>query len=48
MLQGNVEDDRNSVTLELTPEQSNVMILASERGMITMSFNPNGKEGPGH
>lgn len=47
MLQGNVEDDRNSVTLELTPEQANVMILANERGMITMSYNPNGK-GDGH
>jgi len=34
----------NSVTLELSPGQANIMILAARRGDITLSFNP---EGPG-
>jgi pilus assembly protein CpaB len=33
----------NSVTLELTPEQANIVILARQRGELTFSFNPNGK-----
>ncbi len=32
-----------NVTLELTPEQANIMILASDRGEITMSYTPEGK-----
>lgn len=35
----------NAVTLELTPGQANVMILAGSRGDVTLSYNP---EGPGH
>lgn len=41
--QGDVDRVGNSVTLELTPEQANIMILARDRGDITMSFNPEGK-----
>lgn len=33
----------NSATLELTPEQANVMILAKDKGKITMTYNPDGK-----
>lgn len=32
-----------NVTLELTPEQANIMILARDKGDITMSYNPEGK-----
>ena len=32
-----------NVTLELTPEQANIMILARDRGEITMSYTPEGK-----
>lgn len=32
-----------NVTLELTPEQANIMILARDRGDITMSYTPEGK-----
>jgi len=32
-----------NVTLELTPEQANIMILARDRGAITMSYTPEGK-----
>lgn len=35
----------SSVTLELTPGQANVMILAATRGDITLSYNP---DGPGN
>jgi pilus assembly protein CpaB len=35
----------SSVTLELTPGQANIMILASARGEITLSYNP---DGPGN
>ncbi len=40
-----VQSDRlaNTVTLELTPEQANIMILASNRGDVTLSYNPEGK-----
>jgi pilus assembly protein CpaB len=33
----------NSATLELTPKQANVMILAQGKGKITMTYNPEGK-----
>jgi pilus assembly protein CpaB len=33
----------NSVTLELTPEQANILILAREKGEIALSYNPDGK-----
>jgi pilus assembly protein CpaB len=32
-----------SATLELTPEQATVLILARERGSIALSYNPDGK-----
>ncbi|QDT65380.1 Flp pilus assembly protein CpaB [Calycomorphotria hydatis] len=35
--------DANSVTLELTPEQANIMILARDRGAITLTLNPDGQ-----
>jgi len=34
--------DSNTVTLELTPEQANKLILAREKGAIALSFNPDG------
>lgn len=40
--QSNVADASNSTVLELTPAQTNVMILASRRGQITLTFNPDG------
>jgi len=33
----------NTVTLELTPEQANILILAREKGEIALSYNPDGK-----
>lgn len=39
----NVDRGGNSVTLELTPEQANIVILADTAGDLTMSYNPNGK-----
>lgn len=38
--QARIERGGNRVTLELTPEQSNIMILAREKGSITLSYNP--------
>lgn len=39
----NVDRGGNSVTLELTPEQANIVILAGTAGELMMSYNPNGK-----
>ncbi len=36
-------DSVNTVTLELTPEQANILILAREKGEIALSYNPDGK-----
>jgi len=36
-------DSINTVTLELTPEQANMLILAREKGEIALSYNPDGK-----
>jgi pilus assembly protein CpaB len=33
----------NTVTLELTPQQANVMTLARQRGTVTLTYNPEGK-----
>lgn len=41
--QNNSSRRGTNVTLELTPEQANIMILARERGDITMSYTPEGK-----
>lgn len=32
----------NSVTMELTPSQANIMLLASNRGEINLTYSPNG------
>lgn len=44
---GPLDRNGNSVSLELTPEQANIMILARDKGQITLSFNPEGKGGGG-
>lgn len=36
-------ESANAVTLELTPEQANILILAHEKGEIALSYNPDGK-----
>jgi pilus assembly protein CpaB len=36
-------ESANSVTLELSPEQANVLVLAHEKGEIALSYNPDGK-----
>jgi hypothetical protein len=43
VLQGRPDRDRNVVTLELTPEQANVLNVAGQRGLLSLSFNPQGK-----
>lgn len=42
--QGRVERGGNRVTLELTEPQANVLVMARERGRITLTYNP---QGPG-
>ena len=41
--QGKVDRGNNHVTLELTVAQTNIAVLAKDRGKITLSYNPNGK-----
>lgn len=41
--QGRVDRQSNRVTLELTEGQSNIVVLAKDRGNITLTFNPSGK-----
>jgi pilus assembly protein CpaB len=41
--QGRVDRGNNHVTLELTVAQTNIVVLAKDRGKITLSYNPNGK-----
>jgi pilus assembly protein CpaB len=42
--QGVVEDGAtNSVTLELSPEQANMLLVARDRGTLAFSYNPQGK-----
>lgn len=43
IMPGAVENDKNTVTLELTPEQSNIVLLAKDKGTIDLSYNPQGK-----
>jgi pilus assembly protein CpaB len=38
-----IPDSANTVTLELTPEQANTLILAREKGEIALSYNPDGQ-----
>ncbi|MEX1228923.1 MAG: Flp pilus assembly protein CpaB [Planctomycetaceae bacterium] len=41
--QGPIESSGNNVTLEMTPDQANIMILAQKHGGITLTYNPTGK-----
>ena len=41
--QGKVDRGNNHVTLELTVAQTNIVVLAKDRGKITLTYNPNGK-----
>ncbi len=43
MIQGQLARDHNTITLELSPEQANILILARDRGHLTLSLNPQGK-----
>ncbi|RMG32807.1 MAG: Flp pilus assembly protein CpaB [Planctomycetota bacterium] len=38
-----IERGINTVTLELTPRQANMLVLAQRRGTITLSYNPEGE-----
>lgn len=40
--QGRIERGGNRVTLELTEPQANVIVLAKERGTLTLTYNPKG------
>ncbi|MCP4783596.1 MAG: hypothetical protein GY878_08585 [Fuerstiella sp.] len=40
-----VSAGQNEVTLELTPQQQKVMVLAKEKGRISLTYNP---DGPGN
>ncbi len=41
--QGRVDRQSNRVTLELTEGQANIVVLAKDRGTLTLTYNPNGK-----
>lgn len=41
--QGSVDRGSNHVTLELTEPQANVIVLARDKGKLTLTYNPNGK-----
>lgn len=41
--QGKVDRGNNHVTLELSVAQANIIVLAKDRGKITLTYNPNGK-----
>ena len=43
---GSVRGDHHEVVLVLTPQQQQVMVLAKEKGRISLSYNPQGP-GPG-
>ena len=45
-LQAHVDNDRNTVTVEATPEQVNALALAKDRGVLTLVHTPDG-EGSG-
>ncbi len=40
--QGSVDRSGNTLTLELTPEQANIIILAEQKGSLTTTFTPDG------
>ena len=39
---GAMSGNMNTVTLQVTPRQSNMVIMARQRGLLTLSHNPNG------
>lgn len=41
--QGTIDRRSNNVTVELTPEQANIIILAQEKGLLTLTYNPEGR-----
>ena len=41
--QGRVDRGNNHVTLELTVAQTNIVVLAKDRGKITLTYNPHSK-----
>lgn len=41
--QGSADRGNNNFTLELTEAQTNVIVLARDKGKITLTFNPNGR-----
>ena len=41
--QSRVDRGGNRVTLELTEPQANVVVLAQDRGALTLTYNPNGR-----
>lgn len=41
--QGSVDRGNNHITLELTEPQANVVVLAHDKGKLTLTYNPNGK-----
>ena len=43
MTRGTVDRGSNHVTLELTEPQANVVVLAHDKGKLTLTYNPNGK-----
>lgn len=43
LAQGRVERGGNRVTLELTEDQANTLILAREKGQITLTYTPEGR-----
>ncbi len=43
MTRGGVDRGNNHVTLELTEPQANVVVLAHDKGKLTLTYNPNGK-----
>ena len=45
--QGRVDRGSNHVTLELTQAQANIVILASDRGKLTLTYNPSNAVGDG-
>lgn len=43
LTQSSVDRGGNLVTLELTETQSNIIVLAKDKGKLTLTYNPNGK-----
>ena len=41
--QATLDNDRNTVTLEVSPEQANALMLAKDRGVITLVHTPDGE-----